>query len=60
MGNSSAAKILDEVFGKKNRLELIAVLKNFKKNKNRKNFESLLEFCLSLVFKLRFLAVFFV
>ena len=47
MGNSRAAKMLDEVFGKKNRLELIATLKNFKKNTNRKNFEGLLEMCLS-------------
>ena len=46
-GNSSAAKILDEIFGEKNRLELIDVLKVYKKNKNRENFESLLEFCLS-------------
>ena len=47
MGNSRAAKMLDEVFGKKNKQELIAALKNFKKNENRKNFEGLLELCLS-------------
>ncbi len=47
MGNSRAAKMLDEVFKKKNRLELIAALKNFKKNTNRKNFEGLLEMYLS-------------
>ncbi len=47
MGNSRAAKMLDEIFGKKNRVELITLLKNFKKNENRKNFESLLELCLS-------------
>ncbi len=47
MGNSRAAKMLDEVFGKKNRLNLIAALKNFKKNQNRGNFEGLLEMCLS-------------
>ena len=47
MGNSRAAKLLEEVFGNKNRLELIAALKNFKKNTNRKNFEGLLEMCLS-------------
>jgi len=46
-GNSSAAKILNEIFGEKNRLELIALLKGYKKNKTRENFESLLEFCLS-------------
>ncbi len=46
-GNSSAAKILDEIFEAKNRLELIYVLKSYKKNKTRENFDSLLEFCLS-------------
>jgi putative serine/threonine protein kinase len=43
-GNSSAAKILNEIFGEKNRLEMIDVLKAYKKNKNRENFESLLKF----------------
>ncbi len=47
MGNSRAAKMLDEIFGKKNKLELIANLKNFKKNQNRGNFEGLLAMCLS-------------
>jgi putative serine/threonine protein kinase len=47
MGNSRAAKILDEVFGKKNRLVLISGLKKFKKNANRKNFEDLLDMYLS-------------
>ena len=47
MGNSRAAKMLDEVFGKKNRLLLISGLKKFKKNTNRKNFEDLLDMCLS-------------
>ena len=47
MGNSRAAKMLDEIFGKKNKLELIAALKNFKKNQNRENFEGLLKLCLS-------------
>jgi len=46
-GNSSAAKILNEIFGEKNRLELIALLKGYKKNKTREDFVSLLEFCLS-------------
>ncbi len=46
-GNSSAAKILDEIFGEKNRLELIDVLKPYKKNKTREKFEGLLDFCLS-------------
>ena len=47
MGNSRAAKMLDEIFGKKNRLVLISGLKKFKKNTNRKNFEALLDMCLS-------------
>ena len=47
MGNSRAAKMLDEIFGKKNKLELIAALKNFKKNQTRGNFEGLLKMCLS-------------
>ena len=47
LGNSRAAKMLDETFGKKNRLSLISGLKKFKKNTNRKNFEDLLEMCLS-------------
>ena len=46
-GNSSAAKILNNIYAEKNRLDLIDVLKAYKKNKNRENFESLLEFCLS-------------
>ena len=47
MGNSRAAKMLEEIFGKKNRLLLISGLKKFKKNTNRKNFEDLLAMCLS-------------
>ena len=47
MGNSRAAKMLEGVFGKKNRLTLISGLKKFKKNTNRKNFEDLLDICLS-------------
>lgn len=46
-GNSSAAKILNEILGEKNRLELIDVLKAYKKNKTRNTFDSLLEFCVS-------------
>jgi putative serine/threonine protein kinase len=45
-GNNSAAKILDETLKEKNRLELIDVLKAYKKNKDRENFESVLAFCL--------------
>jgi putative serine/threonine protein kinase len=47
MGNSRAAKMLGEVFGEKNKAELIAALKKFKKNQNRGKFEDLLELCLS-------------
>jgi hypothetical protein len=39
--------MLDEVFGKKNRLSLISALKKFKKNTNRKKFEDLLDMSLS-------------
>ncbi len=46
-GNSTAAKILAEIFGERNRLELIDTLKAYKKSRNREHFEDLLEFCLS-------------
>jgi putative serine/threonine protein kinase len=46
-GNSSASKILAEVFGQKDRLGLIDVMRAYKKNRNRENFERLLHFCLS-------------
>jgi putative serine/threonine protein kinase len=46
MGNSRAAKRLGEMFGVKQKSELISALRNFKKNANRKNFEGLLEMCL--------------
>jgi putative serine/threonine protein kinase len=45
MGNSRAAKMLGEVFGVKQKIELISALKNFKKKMNRESFEGLLEFC---------------
>ena len=45
-GNSSASKILAEVFGQKERLGLIDVMRTYKKNRNRENFERLLSFCL--------------
>jgi putative serine/threonine protein kinase len=45
-GNSSASKILSEIFGEKNRLEMIDALKAYKKNRTREHFESLLELCL--------------
>jgi putative serine/threonine protein kinase len=46
-GNSSASKILAEIFGERNRLEMIDTLKAYKKNRTREHFEGLLEFCLS-------------
>ncbi len=46
-GNSSASKILAELFGERNRLDLIDVLKAYKKNRTKENFDGLLEFCLS-------------
>jgi putative serine/threonine protein kinase len=46
-GNSSASKILGDVFGVKDRLGLIDVMRAYKKNRNRENFERLLHFCLS-------------
>jgi putative serine/threonine protein kinase len=46
-GNSTASKVLAEILGEKNRLELIDALKAYKKNRIRRNFEGLLEVCLS-------------
>ena len=46
-GNSSASKILAKIFGEKERLNLIDVLKTYKNNRTRENFEGLLEVCLS-------------
>jgi len=46
-GNSSASKILAEIFGERNRLKLVNALKTYKKNGTRNNFESLLKVCLS-------------
>jgi putative serine/threonine protein kinase len=46
-GNSTASKVLAEIFGERNRLELIDVLKAYKKNRTRRNFEGVLEVCLS-------------
>jgi putative serine/threonine protein kinase len=45
-GNSSASKILAEIFGQKDRLGLIDVMRAYKKNRIRENFERLLEVCL--------------
>jgi putative serine/threonine protein kinase len=45
-GNSSASKILSEVLGEKDRLNLIDVMRAYKKNRSRESFERLYEFCL--------------
>jgi len=45
-GNSSAAITLVNNYGAKNGFQLINALKAYKKNRTRKNFEDLLEFCL--------------
>ena len=47
MGNSQAAKALAKIFGEKDKAKLIAALKKYKKDRNRKNFESLVGVCLS-------------
>ena len=46
-GNSTASKVLAEIFGERNILELIDALKAYKKNRTREHFENLLEVCLS-------------
>ena len=46
-GNSTTSKVLAEIFGERNRLELIDALKAYKKNRTRSNFEGLLEVCLT-------------
>jgi len=44
--NSSTCKILAGIFGERDRLPMLDALKAYKKNKNRMNFERLLEICL--------------
>ena len=46
-GNSSASKVLAEIFGEKDRLLLLKALQAYKKNRTRENFERLLKVCLS-------------
>ena len=43
MGNSTAAKLIAETQGERNRTELIQALKSYKKKRNRNNFEALLK-----------------
>jgi len=47
-GNSSAARILAQIFNEKNKAELIDMLRAYKINKTRGNFEALLRVCLSI------------
>ena len=47
VGNSSASKILTEIFGERNRLDFIDALRAYKRNRNRENFKNLVKFCLS-------------
>lgn len=46
-GNSSASKILTEVFGEKKRLQFIDVQRAYKINRSKESFEGLLRFCLA-------------
>jgi putative serine/threonine protein kinase len=43
MGNSSAAQMLVGVFGERNRPQLTAALKAYKKDRNRSNFEAIIQ-----------------
>ncbi len=45
-GNSSASRVLAEIFGEMNQLKLLDALKAYKKNRTRTNFEGLREVCL--------------
>jgi putative serine/threonine protein kinase len=46
-GNSSASKILVEIFGEKDRFKLIDALRKYKKNPSQQGFEALLQVCFS-------------
>lgn len=46
-GNSNVCKAIAEPFGQRDRNRLIVALKLYKKHRNRRNFEDLLEVCLS-------------
>ncbi len=46
-GNSQVPKLIAEVFGQKDRLAVIEVLRRYKHNRVRQNFEALLQICLS-------------
>lgn len=46
-GNSQVPKLIAEVFGEKDRFSIIEVLRKYKHNRVRANFEALLQICLS-------------
>jgi putative serine/threonine protein kinase len=46
-GNSSASKVLAEIFGERNRLKIVDALRAYKKDRTRRNFECLVEVCIS-------------
>jgi len=46
-GNSQVPKLVAEVFGEKDRSVMIDFLRRYKQNRNRANFEALLQACLS-------------
>ena len=45
-GNSDAGRRIAEVLGQRNRCNLVVALKRYKKERSRKNFETLLKLCL--------------
>lgn len=47
VGNNTAAKIISEILGERQLPKIIDALKNYKKNRNRLNFEKIVEVCFS-------------
>jgi putative serine/threonine protein kinase len=47
VGNNVTARIIPQILGKKSRQEVIDVLKSYKKNMSRENFEKILDVCFS-------------
>jgi putative serine/threonine protein kinase len=45
-GNGDVAKIVAEMFGGRGRADLVGVLKSYKKDRNRRNFEAIVQFVL--------------
>jgi putative serine/threonine protein kinase len=46
VGNSTIPRLVWEVMGEKNRIQIVEVLRNYKKDRNRNHFETLLQTCL--------------